>query len=145
MIDVSDPLAKRYIQELDEEAQKIATEQIYEVVTPDGINWQNLEVLQMEEQKCGGSPLSNGVFDHLEKTGVLDSRNGYGAYAWQGGSLLNIGPSRQMLVKYYFRELAELKRYISECYGEAQYPIVSVHTGNITRVPREKAAMQKEI
>jgi hypothetical protein len=120
--------------DLDLEAQEIIRSEVESVITSQGINWQAFEYVKLEEEKSGSpSYATNKIFDRLEESGILNLREGYGAYALQAGSLINIGPSRNIFTRYNFREMGELERYVEACYRDAQYSIVAIRSEDIVK------------
>jgi hypothetical protein len=112
--------------DLDQEAQEIIRKEVESVITSHSIDWQTFEYVRAGEDKSGPPRYAtNEIFDKLEESGILSLKEGYGTYALQAGSLINIGPSRNIFTKYNFREMDELKRYVKACYVESVYPIVS--------------------
>jgi hypothetical protein len=121
--------------DLDQEAQEIIRKEVESVITSQGIDWQAFEEVRAGEDKSGPPRYAtNEIFDKLEESGILSLKEGYGAYALQAGSLINIGPSRNIFAKYNFSDLEELKRYVKACYGDAWYSIVSAKWEDIISI-----------
>jgi len=118
--------------DLSQEAQETIKSRVERVITEKGIDWQAFEDIQHSEDKCGPPRYAtNEIFDKLEESRILSLKEGYGAYALQAGSLINLGPKRNIFSKYNFSEMEELQRYVEACYDGAQYQIVAVAMGDI--------------
>lgn len=121
--------------DLSPEVQEIIRKEVESVISGQGIDWQKFQEIRLSEEKCGPPRYAtNKIFDELEEKGTLSLKEGYGVYSYQAGTLINIGPSRNIFGKYNFPDMEELKRYIGVYYDNAQYPIVVVHTTNIIKI-----------